>query len=111
LHVSEDTTTVPKQRRRRKGATDLAAANLSLDLQQTDTSSEPDMAIEKEENKKSESDGLEDYWKDFALAVESTKVRVSTTEFDLYCSNHLKIFNFFQLTASSACEYMYHLFF
>jgi len=32
------------------------------------------MAIEKEENKKSESDGLEDYWKDFALAVESTKV-------------------------------------
>jgi len=73
LHVSEDTTTVPKQRSR-KGATDLAAANLSLDLQQTDTSSEPDMAIEKEESKKSESDGLEDYWKDFALAVESTKV-------------------------------------
>jgi hypothetical protein len=54
-----------------------------LDLQQTDIA------------KSNESDGLEDYWKDFALAVESTKVRVSTAEFDLYCSNQLKIFNYF----------------
>ena len=65
---------VPKQRR--KGDTGLAAADLSLDLQQTATSPEPepDMAIEEEEKHKNESDGLEDYWKDFALAVESTKV-------------------------------------
>jgi len=65
---------VPKQRR--KGDTGLAAADLSLDLQQPATSPEPepDMAIEEEDKHKNESDGLEDYWKDFALAVESTKV-------------------------------------
>lgn len=65
---------VPKQRR--KGDTGLAAADLPLDLQQTATSPEPepDMAIEEEEKHKNESDGLEDYWKDFALAVESSKL-------------------------------------
>jgi DNA repair and recombination protein RAD54 and RAD54-like protein len=64
---------VPKQRRR-KNDTGVAPADLSFDLQQTATSQEPDMAIEEEEKHKNEGDGLEDYWKDFALAVESTKV-------------------------------------
>ncbi|TVU42396.1 hypothetical protein EJB05_08798, partial [Eragrostis curvula] len=32
------------------------------------------MFFEEEEKPISESDGLEDYWKDFALAVESTKL-------------------------------------
>jgi DNA repair and recombination protein RAD54 and RAD54-like protein len=64
---------VPKQRRR-KGDTGLAPADLSLDLHQTATSQEPDIAIEEEEKRKNDGDGLEDYWKDFALAVESTKV-------------------------------------
>lgn len=73
LHASDDTATVPKQRKS-KGATVVAAANLSLVSQQTATSPEPDMVIEEEEKHKNESDGLDDYWKDFALAVESTKV-------------------------------------
>lgn len=73
LHASDDTATVPKQRKS-KGATVVAAANLSLVSQQTATSPEPDMVIEEEEKHKNESDGLDDYWKDFALAVESTKL-------------------------------------
>ncbi|OEL31409.1 Protein CHROMATIN REMODELING 35 [Dichanthelium oligosanthes] len=73
LHVSEDATTVPRQRKRRCD-TDPVAADLSLDLQQTDISSEPDLPIEEEVKPKNESDGLEEYWKDFALAVESTKL-------------------------------------
>ncbi|KAJ1291957.1 hypothetical protein BS78_02G356200 [Paspalum vaginatum] len=73
LHVSEDTTTDPGHRKRKRVA-DQAAADSSFDLQQTDMSSEPDMAIEEEEEPKNESDGLDDYWKDFALAVESTKL-------------------------------------
>lgn len=73
LHASDDTATVPKQRKS-KGATGVAAANLSLVSQQTATSPEPDMVIEEEEKHINESDGLDDYWKDFALAVESTKL-------------------------------------
>jgi len=62
---------VPKQRRR-KGDPGLAAADLSLDLQKpatslAATSPEPDMVVEKEEKHKNESDGLEDYCKDFAF--------------------------------------------
>jgi DNA repair and recombination RAD54-like protein len=78
LHVGEDATTDPRQRKKKTG---LDPADLSPGLQQTDISSEPDMPIEEEEEPKNGSDGLEEYWKDFALAVESTKVRVSTTEF------------------------------
>ena len=43
LHVSEDATTAPRQRKRKSG-TDPVAADLSLDLGQTDISSEPDPA-------------------------------------------------------------------
>ncbi|KAJ1277782.1 hypothetical protein BS78_04G029400 [Paspalum vaginatum] len=72
-HVSEDMTTVARQTKIKR-VTDPAAADLSLDSQQIDTPSEPDMATEEEDKQKNESDGLEDYWKDFALAVESTKI-------------------------------------
>lgn len=85
---------VPKQRRR-KGDTGLAAADLSLDLQQTAPSPEPDMAIEEEEKHKDESDGLEDYWKDFALAVESTKVLSVNHRIRFILHHNMKIFNFF----------------
>ncbi|XP_062196576.1 protein CHROMATIN REMODELING 35-like isoform X2 [Phragmites australis] len=75
LHVTEDAATVPKQRKRkRKGDLDPAEADFSLDLQQTGISSETNMPLEEEEKPIKESDGLEDYWKDFALAVESTKL-------------------------------------
>ncbi|KAF8644624.1 hypothetical protein HU200_066379 [Digitaria exilis] len=73
LHVSEDATTASTQRKR-KSDTDSVAADLSIDIRQTDISSEPDLPIEEEEKPKKESDGLEDYWKDFALAVESGKL-------------------------------------
>ncbi|CAL5016836.1 unnamed protein product [Urochloa decumbens] len=73
LHVSEDATTAPKQRKR-KSDTCPVPADLSLDLRQTDISSEPDLPIEEEEKPKNESDGLEEYWKDFSLAIESTKL-------------------------------------
>ncbi|CAL4998004.1 unnamed protein product [Urochloa decumbens] len=69
LHVSEDTTTAPRERKRKS---DTGPAD--LDVQQTDISSEPDYPIEEEEEPKNESDGLEEYWKDFALAIESTKI-------------------------------------
>ncbi|CAO2206414.1 unnamed protein product [Urochloa humidicola] len=71
LHVSEDA--IPKQRKR-KSDRGPVTADLSLDLRQTDISSEPDCPIEEEEKPKNESDGLEEYWKDFALAIESTKI-------------------------------------
>ncbi|CAL5067968.1 unnamed protein product [Urochloa decumbens] len=73
LHVSEDATAAPKQRKR-KYDTCPVPADLSLDLRQTDISSEPDLPIEEEEKPKNESDGLEEYWKDFSLAIESTKL-------------------------------------
>jgi len=73
LHVSEDATSAPRQRKRKSG-TDPVAADLSLDLGQTDISSEPDLPMKEEEKPKNESDGLEEYWKDFALAIKSTKV-------------------------------------
>ncbi|KAG2596733.1 hypothetical protein PVAP13_5KG246600 [Panicum virgatum] len=73
LHVSEDATTAPRQRKRKSG-TDPVAADLSLDLGQTDISSEPDLPMKEEEKPKNESDSLEEYWKDFALAIESTKI-------------------------------------
>ncbi|WVZ77981.1 hypothetical protein U9M48_025767 [Paspalum notatum var. saurae] len=72
-HVSEDMTTVPTQTKRKR-VTDPAAADLSLDSQQIETPSEPDMDIDEEDKPTNESDGLEDYWKDFALAEESTKL-------------------------------------
>ncbi|CAL5007031.1 unnamed protein product [Urochloa decumbens] len=71
LHVSEDATTAPRQRKRKS---DTGRADLSLDVQQTDISSEPDCPIEEEKEPKNKSDGLEEYWKDFALAIESTKI-------------------------------------
>jgi len=80
LHVSEDATSAPRQRKRKSG-TDPVAADLSLDLGQTDISSEPDLPMKEEEKPTNESDGLEEYWKDFALAIESTKVCMSTTKF------------------------------
>nr|CAB3456420.1 unnamed protein product [Digitaria exilis] len=73
LHVSEDATTASKQRKR-KSDTDSVAADLSIDIRQTGISSEPDLPIEEEEKLEKESDGLEDYWKDFALAIESGKL-------------------------------------
>ncbi|RCV30612.1 hypothetical protein SETIT_6G109100v2 [Setaria italica] len=73
LHVREDASTAPRQRKR-KSDTDPVGADLSSGLRQTDISSEPDLPIEEEEKPKNESDGLEEYWKDFALAVESTKL-------------------------------------
>ncbi|CAO2201315.1 unnamed protein product [Urochloa humidicola] len=71
LHVNEDATTAPRQRKRKS---DTGSADLSLDVQQTDISSEPDCPMEEEEEPKNESDGLEEYWKDFALAIESAKI-------------------------------------
>ncbi|KAF8652605.1 hypothetical protein HU200_062713 [Digitaria exilis] len=73
LHVSEDATSAPTQRKR-KSDTDSVAADLPIDIRQSDISSEPDLPIEEEEKPKKESDGLEDHWKDFALAIESEKL-------------------------------------
>ncbi|KAG2632888.1 hypothetical protein PVAP13_2NG121503 [Panicum virgatum] len=73
LHGREDATTAPRQRKR-KSDTDPVAADLSLDFGQTDISSEPELPMKEEEKPKNESDGLEEYWKDFALAIESTKI-------------------------------------
>jgi len=91
LHVSEDATTAPRQRKRKSG-TDPVAADLSLDFGQTDISSEPELPMKEEEKPKNESDGLEEYWKDFALAIESTKVCVSTTEFGFVVQHPSKKF-------------------
>ncbi|TVU42390.1 hypothetical protein EJB05_08792 [Eragrostis curvula] len=74
-HIAEDSATVPRKRKRKCDPDpDPAAADCSLDLQKVDVSSEANMFLDEEEKPKSESDGLEDYWKDFALAVESTKL-------------------------------------
>jgi DNA repair and recombination protein RAD54 and RAD54-like protein len=73
VHINEDAAILPKQRKR-KCDPDPAAADFPCDLQKAGISSEINMSIEEEEKPKSENDGLEDYWKDFALAVESTKV-------------------------------------
>ena len=51
LHVSEDATSAPRQRKRKSG-TDPVAADLSLDLGQTDISSEPDLPMKEERNQK-----------------------------------------------------------
>ncbi|KAL6858773.1 hypothetical protein ACP4OV_017775 [Aristida adscensionis] len=83
LHGNENGATDPRQRKRkRKGELDPAAVNFALALQQTDISSKTDMSMEEEENMPMEkeekpeniSDGLEDYWKDFSLAFECTKL-------------------------------------
>ncbi|KAL6599141.1 hypothetical protein ACP70R_046005 [Stipagrostis hirtigluma subsp. patula] len=76
LHVNEDGATARRQIKR-KGEPDSAAVGFPSNLKQTDISSETDMPMVEEEKPKNESDGLEDYWKDFALAVESTKLDAS----------------------------------
>ncbi|KAL6645968.1 hypothetical protein ACP70R_017576 [Stipagrostis hirtigluma subsp. patula] len=73
LHGSEDAATAPRKQKR-KQEPDPAAADFTLDLQQTSNSSETEMPTE--EKPKNESDGLEDCWKDFALAVESMKLDI-----------------------------------
>jgi hypothetical protein len=84
LHVNKDSAITPRQRNR-KCDPDPAAADFSFDLEKEDISSETNMSLEEEEKPIKESDGLEDYWKDFALAVESSKV----------CSVNCKFFYFF----------------
>ncbi|KAL6639967.1 hypothetical protein ACP70R_022277 [Stipagrostis hirtigluma subsp. patula] len=76
LHVNEDGATAPRQIKRKREP-DSAAVGFPSNLKQTDISSETDMPMVEEEKPKNESDGLEDYWKDFALAVESTKLDAS----------------------------------
>ncbi|GJN35165.1 hypothetical protein PR202_gb23912 [Eleusine coracana subsp. coracana] len=75
LHMkgNEDPAIVPKHRKR-KCDPDPAAADFSFNLQKAGVSSETDMSFEEEENPRSESDGLEDYWNDFSVAVQSAKL-------------------------------------
>jgi DNA repair and recombination protein RAD54 and RAD54-like protein len=87
LHVNKDSAITPRQRKR-KCDPDPAAADFSFDLQE-DISSETNMSLEEEEKPIKECDGLEDYWKDFALAVESSKV------WSVNCKNFYSFFGSF----------------
>ncbi|KAL6839155.1 hypothetical protein ACP4OV_031046 [Aristida adscensionis] len=73
LHVNDDGATASRQTKR-KTKPDSAAVDFTSNLQQTDILIETNIPMVEEEKPKNESDGLDDYWKDFALAVESTKL-------------------------------------
>lgn len=75
MQGNEDAVIVPRKRKR-KCDPNPAADDSSFGLQKAGISSEVNMSLEEEEKPKSESDGLEDYWNAYALAVESAKVRV-----------------------------------
>jgi hypothetical protein len=96
LHVNKDSAITPRQRNR-KCDPDPAAADFSFDLEKEDISSETNMSLEEEEKPIKESDGLEDYWKDFALAVESSKVWSVNCNFFYFFGSFLNVWSLFQL--------------
>lgn len=94
--VDGDAATAPRKRIRKNETNPTAV----------DFSSEAYMPMEEEEKPEKESDGLEDLWKDFSLAVESTKVQVFNHRILTFIAVAFQNRFFCQLTASCACKYM-----
>ncbi|KAL5221645.1 hypothetical protein ABZP36_026358 [Zizania latifolia] len=73
--VDGDTgTAIRKRKRKSKNEPNSATIDCALGLQQTDVPSQSYRTMMEEEKPVKESDGLDDLWKDFSLAVESTKL-------------------------------------
>ncbi|KAK3123178.1 hypothetical protein QOZ80_8AG0625480 [Eleusine coracana subsp. coracana] len=102
LHMkgNEDAAIVPRHRKR-KCDPDPAAVDFSFNLQKAGISSETDMSFEEEEKPRSDSDGLEDYWNDFSVAVQSAKLEavdetanekdVASEKEDIDCNHDIRI--------------------
>ena len=70
--VDGDAETVPRKRTRKNGASPAV-----LDLpSETFSPVEEDEPMEEEDKPERESDGLEDFWNDFSLAMETSKVQI-----------------------------------
>ncbi|KAL5231993.1 hypothetical protein ABZP36_030769 [Zizania latifolia] len=67
-------TTIRKRKRKSKNEPNPAAVDSALGLHQTDVPSQSYRTMMVEEKPVKESDAIEDLWKDFSLAVESTKL-------------------------------------
>ncbi|KAG8046936.1 hypothetical protein GUJ93_ZPchr0008g12469 [Zizania palustris] len=73
--VDGDTgTAIIKRKRKSKNEPNPATIDCALGLQQTDVPSSSYRTVVEEEKPVKESDGLDDLWKDFSLAIESTKL-------------------------------------
>ena len=74
--VDGDVETMPRKRKRKNDA-NPAVSDLPSETHnpvEEDEPMEEDELIEEEDKPEKESDGLDDFWNDFSLAVESSKV-------------------------------------
>ncbi|GJN12768.1 hypothetical protein PR202_ga31076 [Eleusine coracana subsp. coracana] len=79
----------------------MAASGGDPNVSASGISSETDMSFEEEEKPRSDSDGLEDYWNDFSVAVQSAKLEavdetanekdVASEKEDIDCNHDIRI--------------------
>ncbi|XP_047064643.1 protein CHROMATIN REMODELING 35-like, partial [Lolium rigidum] len=98
-HVDGNAETVPRKRKN-EGKNEANPAVLDLPSE-TYSSVEEDEPMEEEDKPERESDGLEDFWNDFSLAIESSKLdtleevasekEVTKQEVDTDCNHDIRI--------------------